>query len=166
MEWLHGQHLDLNLKIKDISICRQLLKLLKKQEEGIMDFVFFKFRYVPLLIQINIMMPEAFAEKNQSCGSLLETAEMLKINVISCSPLLSGSLINVPLPADRLLCRHNGAKHLQFIRSIPSSALVSTLIGQKLNRHVKKNAEVLSVPPLSESQWLEMIVPSETAPPI
>ena len=85
------------------------------------------------------MMPEIFAEKNQEFGSFLETAEALKINVVSVSPLLSGTLINIPLPTNKLSCRHNGAKHLQLIRSIPSSSLVTTLIGQKSNRHVKKN---------------------------
>jgi hypothetical protein len=84
-------------------------------------------------------MPEAFAEKYTSSHSFLDLAEQLKVNVVSNSPLLSGTLINVPLPASLLKCNNNGAKHLQLIRSIPSKALVSTLIGQKLNRHVKKN---------------------------
>jgi hypothetical protein len=82
------------------------------------------------------------------------------VNVVSCSPLLSGSLINIPMPANQLKCNNNGAKHLQLIRSIPSRALVSTLIGQKLNRHVKKNMEVLAVPPLDEGEWLNVFVPS------
>jgi hypothetical protein len=69
----------------------------------------------------------------------LDIAEEYNLNVISNSPLLSGSLINIPMPADLLKCSNNGAKHLQLIRSIPSKALVSTLVGQKLNRHVKKN---------------------------
>ena len=99
-------------------------------------------------------MPEVFADKTQKYGSLLETVEALNLNLISCSPLLSGSLINVPLPADKLLCRNNGAKHLQFIRSIPSKSLVCTLVGQKVNRHVKKNLEVLSTPQLTSEEWL------------
>lgn len=100
-------------------------------------------------MQTNIMMPESFAEKNQDQVSLFEAAENLKINIVSCSPLLNGSLINVPLPSDKLNCRNNGAKHLQLIRSIPSPALVCTLVGQKTNRHTKKNLEVLKVPPLN-----------------
>lgn len=96
------------------------------------------------------MMPEIFAEKNQEFGSFLETAERLKVNVVSSSPLLSGTLINIPLPANKLSCRYNGAKHLQLIRSIPSPALVTTLIGHKRSRHLKKNLEAVNVPSLSE----------------
>lgn len=70
--------------------------------------------------------------------------------MISCSPLLNGTLINTPLPSNVLNCRNNGAKHLQIVRSIPVESLVSTLIGQKRNRHVKKNLEVLSVERLNE----------------
>ncbi len=70
--------------------------------------------------------------------------------MISNSPLLSGTLINVPMPASLLKCDNNGAKHLNLIRSIPSKALVCTLIGHKLNRHVRKNLEVMTAPMLSE----------------
>jgi len=52
---------------------------------------------------------------------------------------LNGTLINIPLPTNKLSCRNNGAKHLQLIRSIPSPALTCTLVGQKTNRHTKKN---------------------------
>ncbi len=100
------------------------------------------------------MMPEAFADKYNDGRSLLDVAEELKVNVISCSPLLSGTLVNVPMPASLLKCNHNAAKHLQLMRSIPSPALVCTLIGQKLNRHVRKNLEVLEVSPLEEGEWL------------
>jgi hypothetical protein len=93
-------------------------------------------------------------------------AEELKLNVVSNSPLLSGSLINIPMPDNLLKCNNNGAKHLQLIRSIPSKALVCTLVGQKLNRHVKKNLEVLAVAPLDEGEWLSVFVPSNEAKPV
>lgn len=95
-------------------------------------------------------MPEAFADKHQDSLSLMEAAEKLSVNVISNSPLLSGSLINVPLSTKNLKCDFNGAKHLQLIRSVPSLSLISTLVGQKQNRHVRTNLQVLSVPPLNE----------------
>ena len=82
--------------------------------------------------------------------SFLDVSEEYNLNVVSNSPLLSGTLINIPMPADLLKCNNNGAKHLQLIRSIPSKALVATLIGHKLNRHVRKNLEVLFAPQLDE----------------
>lgn len=112
------------------------------------------------------MMPEAFADKYIEERSFLDLAETYKLNVISSSPLLSGTLINVPMPADLLKCNNNGAKHLQLIRSIPSKALVSTLVGHKLNRHVRKNLEVLYSPSLSEGEWLNVFVPKQEVTPI
>jgi hypothetical protein len=52
---------------------------------------------------------------------------------------MRGSLINVPVPGSAMKCSNNGAKHLQFIRSIPVPSLLTTLVGQNLNRHVKTN---------------------------
>ena len=108
------------------------------------------------------MMPEAFADKYKESQSFLDTAEQLSINVVSNSPLLGGTLINIPMPASLLKCNSNAAKHLQLIRSIPSKALVSTLVGQKTNRHVRKNLEVISADRLSEEEWLSVFVPSST----
>ena len=105
------------------------------------------------------MMPEAFADKYIEDRSFLDMADEYKLNVVTNSPLLSGSLINVPMPADLLKCNYNGAKHLQLIRSIPSKSLVCTLVGQKLNRHVRKNLEVLFTPSLDEGEWLNVFVP-------
>jgi len=85
------------------------------------------------------MMPEVFADKYKNDRSFLDNASEFPINVISNSPILSGTLINIPMPASLLKCNNNGAKHLQLVRSIPSKALVSTLVGHKKNRHVKKN---------------------------
>lgn len=67
------------------------------------------------------------------------------------------------MPASKLKCRNNGAKHLQFIRSIPSESLVSTLVGHKRNRHVKKNLEVLSAAPLTQEEWINVLFPSQKA---
>jgi hypothetical protein len=70
------------------------------------------------------------------------------------------------MPSDLLKCNYNGAKHLQLIRSIPSKSLSCTLIGHKLNRHVRKNLEVLFTPPLDEDEWLNVFVPQSEAAPI
>lgn len=70
------------------------------------------------------------------------------------------------MPASLLKCNNNGAKHLQLIRSVPSSALVCTLVGHKANRHVHKNMEVMSVPPLDEGEWLNVFVPKDEPTPM
>jgi len=50
---------------------------------------------------MNIMMPELFFEKYQNIDgkpvSTIKLCEELKINLITSSPLLSGTMINVPL---------------------------------------------------------------------
>jgi aryl-alcohol dehydrogenase-like predicted oxidoreductase len=93
-------------------------------------------KYIQL--PINIMMPEAFAEHWQTTSKgenkelqevpLLTSARLNRINVFSSSPLLQGSIIQVPLPTDIFKCNYLGAKHLQFVRSIPAEALISNKI--------------------------------------
>lgn len=74
---------------------------------------------------------------------------------------MSGTLINCPLPSDVFKCANQGAKHLQFVRSIPSKSIISTLVGQKANRHVKKNLEVVLNPKLTEDEFWEFLIPSK-----
>eukprot|EP01017_Pseudomicrothorax_dubius_P040184 TRINITY_DN6251_c0_g1_i7.p1 TRINITY_DN6251_c0_g1~~TRINITY_DN6251_c0_g1_i7.p1 ORF type:complete len:229 (+),score=62.47 TRINITY_DN6251_c0_g1_i7:738-1424(+) len=108
-------------------------------------------------VPINIMMPEAFAQKWQETTSvdekgvhrkqivnLVSAARQLNVQVISSAPLLQGSMMQVPMPTDVFKCAHLGAKHLQFIRSTPAQALLTTLVGMKRNRHVKMNLEAVS----------------------
>jgi len=95
---------------------------------------------------MNIMMPELFFEKYQNLDdkpiSTMKLCEELKINLITSSPLLSGTMINVPLEMNKLPLTYLGSRHLQFIRSIPSDCLISTVIGMKTSHHVKKNLEI------------------------
>jgi hypothetical protein len=82
---------------------------------------------------INIMMPEAFAEVFQEITEngvktkerMLTVARKLKVNIISCSPLLQGTMIQLPMPSEIFKCKNLGAKHLQFVRSIPAESLLS-----------------------------------------
>ncbi|EGR29887.1 hypothetical protein IMG5_146600 [Ichthyophthirius multifiliis] len=122
-----------------------------------------------LQIKVNLMMPECFAEKYQIIQNekgekqeeyLLKVAKQLQINIITSSPLMNGALINTPLSSQVFECANLGAKHLQFIRSIPSDAICSTLIGQKKNRHVKMNLEVLSYPKINEDKFWLNLAPS------
>ena len=79
------------------------------------------------------MMPEAFTQKWQEYEEdgkkeqlfILQAARRNNVNVISSSPLMQGALIQVPLPSNILQCSSLGAKHLQFIRSIPADSLLS-----------------------------------------
>ncbi|KRX10506.1 NADP-dependent oxidoreductase domain [Pseudocohnilembus persalinus] len=129
------------------------------------------FKYIQ--VPINVMMPEAFCEKWQETSEdpssetyepevfLLRAARQNQVNVISSSPLMQGAMLNVPLPSDVFKCKNLGAKHLQFMRSIPSPALISTLIGQKTNRHTKMNLEVIQYPPLEVEEFWEFMTPKE-----
>ncbi|EAR85009.1 aldo/keto reductase family oxidoreductase (macronuclear) [Tetrahymena thermophila SB210] len=125
-------------------------------------------RYIQL--PVNVMMPESFSEKWQNYENekgevqeqfLLKVARELQVNIITSSPLMQGAMINCPLPKDVFQCVNQGAKHLQFVRSIPSPAIISTLIGQKSNRNVKKNLEVIVYPKLSEDKFWEFLIPSK-----
>lgn len=79
-------------------------------------------------------MPESFGDIQQNWihplnkkpeqVSLLAACYREGVNVISCSPLMNGVLLNVPLPSEPLKCSGMGAKHVQFIRSIPAPSLL------------------------------------------
>ena len=80
------------------------------------------------------MMPEIFAEKWQEWEeigketikeNLFQVARRCQINVITSSPLLQGTMIQLPLPTELFYCTNLGAKHIQFARSIPAQALLS-----------------------------------------
>lgn len=80
---------------------------------------------------------------------------------------MNGILANVPMPSEPLKVSGIGAKHLQFLRSIPATALLSkfiddlgTLIGQKRNRHVKSNLEVIYTPRMTREEWTEFLRPA------
>ena len=85
---------------------------------------------------VNIMMPEAFAQKWQEFNlednkkvseNLFQVARRCKVNVIASAPLLQGTLLQLPLDSTIFKCSNLGAKHLQFVRSIPAQALLSKL---------------------------------------
>ena len=79
-------------------------------------------------------MPEAFAEKWQEfilennekvSENVFQVAKRCQVNVITSAPLLQGTLIQLPLDSTIFKCSNLGAKHLQFVRSIPAQALLS-----------------------------------------
>ena len=93
------------------------------------------FKYVQA--PCSLMMPEVFSEKWQLLRTdklekceLLKIARKLQINVVSSSPLMQGMLQQVPLPVETFGLSDNGARHVQFTRSIPATCLTSTLLSQ------------------------------------
>lgn len=124
-------------------------------------------------VPINIMHPEAFVEKYQNFTesekgvlpvTLTAACAALKINLISSSPLMQGYITNLPLENNLFNVKNNAAKHLQLIRSIPAECLKSTLVGMKSAGNIKTNLEVIGKPPLSSSQFYEILSPKKRTP--
>ncbi|CAK80842.1 unnamed protein product (macronuclear) [Paramecium tetraurelia] len=119
------------------------------------------FEYVQM--PINAMMPEAFSQEWQPFKGentqILTVARQLNVNLVISSPLMGGTLMQVPLPSDIFKCQFLGAKHLQFLRSIPAESIKTILIGQKANRHTKQNLEVIRVPPLTADEFWSFFQP-------
>ena len=129
----------------------------------------FRFIQVP----INIMHPEAFVENYQNFSladkgitpmTLTAACSNLKINLISCSPLMQGYIINLPLENGLFQVKNNSSKHLQLIRSIPAECLKSTLVGMKNQIHIKKNLELYGKAPLTSKEFYEILSPKKRAP--
>jgi hypothetical protein len=129
----------------------------------------FRFIQVP----VNIMHPEAFVENYQNFThsekgvipvTLTAVCTSLKINLISCSPLMQGYINNLPLENVNFNVKNNSSKHLQLIRSIPAECLKSTLVGMKSQAFIKSNLELLQKPPLSLQQFYEIMAPKKRQP--
>lgn len=129
------------------------------------------FRVIQL--PINIMHPEAFVEKYQSFTdnskgvvpvTLTAACSALQVNIVSCSPLMQGYIVNLPLENVVFNVKHNSAKHLQLIRSIPAESLKSTLVGMKSTNNIKSNLEVMAKPPLSSQQFYDILAPKKRTP--
>jgi aryl-alcohol dehydrogenase-like predicted oxidoreductase len=54
---------------------------------------------------------------------------------------------------------NNSARHLQFIRSIPTKCLKSTLVGMKQVEHVRSNLEVVTKPLLMRDEFFQALGP-------
>lgn len=115
------------------------------------------FSYVQ--VPVNVMMPEAFMDSTQMEDSMtvMQSADQLSLSVQTVSPLLSGSVINIPIDMAKIPLNYQSARHLQFIRSI--GGVTSTIVGMKTSHHVRKNLEVAANPPLSEEEFLGVFVP-------
>jgi len=123
----------------------------------------YNFRYVQ--IPFNFTMSECYFEdwqtlkqgnEVQDC-SLFEAAERLKINIMTSVPFAQGLMIQYPISTEIFKAENPGIEHLQYVRSVPSPALITTLVGQKARHHVTTNLEVLKYPVLTKEKWLENV---------
>lgn len=114
------------------------------------------FRFIQL--PYNMYYDQALLAKNQLFNgekiSILESATRLGIGVFTSVPFMQGRLLNpgvMPEFGD-LKPSHRA---LQFIRSSPG--VIAPLIGQKSSEHVSENMQIMKIPPISESDFLELV---------
>jgi hypothetical protein len=69
-------------------------------------------------------------------------------------------MIDVLLSKTYLDVYNNGARHLQLLRSIPSAALLTNLVGMKTNAHLRQNLEVSQKPLLSRQEFFDFMQPA------
>ncbi|OMJ85286.1 hypothetical protein SteCoe_13455 [Stentor coeruleus] len=116
-------------------------------------------------VPINIMMPEAFIHKWQELRGtqeiLLNVAKELGINVIVSSPLFQGKIIELKLSKTMIGIDLQACKHLQLIRSIPSAAIKSVLVGMKNPRNVLQNLQLPLVESLTPDEFWNVLKPEK-----
>ncbi len=114
------------------------------------------FRFIQL--PFNLMLDQAYLTKNHSVNgktiSLLEAAQAFNLGVFTSVPLLQGKLLTanaMPEFGDY----STSVRLLQFVRSTPG--VTAPLIGQKSESHVTENMDIMKIPPLSESEFNELL---------
>ena len=115
------------------------------------------FRFVQL--PYNLAYSEALLLKSQSVGSnknvnILEAANLLNVKVFASAPLLQGRLLRAKIP-DYMGVSDQVAKLVQIIRSSPS--IIAPLLGYKSQEHIKHNVKIANIPPMSESEFLNVV---------
>ena len=116
------------------------------------------------------MMPEGFISSWQEYNGFehifLNVAKELNINVVVSSPLLQGKIIDLKLSKTMLGIDLQAGKHLQLIRSIPSSAIKTVLVGMKNQRNVAQNLQLPYIETLTPEDFWNTLKPEgkEDAP--
>ncbi|HYZ50269.1 MAG TPA: aldo/keto reductase [Nitrososphaeraceae archaeon] len=115
------------------------------------------FRFIQL--PYSLAYSEALLLKNQSVGSnnnlsILEAAKLLNVKVFASAPLLQGRLLSAKIP-DYMGISDQVAKLVQVIRSSPS--IMAPLLGYKAPEHVQHNVKIAKIPPMSESEFLNVV---------
>ena len=131
-----------------------LLNILKLAKEIGGNENGFKFIQLPY----NMYLDQALTIQNQTVNgkeiSILEASKNLGIGVFASVPLMQAKLLgpNVIPEFDGLKPAHRA---LQFVRSTPG--IIAPLVGQKSNLHVDENLELVKIPPLSESEFNQLV---------
>ena len=137
-----------NMEYLNIFDVKSLAKEVGGEDNG------FKFVQLPF----NMAMDEALMLKkhknNGEIFSLIEAAERLKIGIFTSVPLLQGRLLNDSAVPKFGNIDSVAVRCLQFVRS----AGVTPLVGHKRVNHVHENLKVAKIPPLTESEFNELLV--------
>ena len=114
------------------------------------------FRFIQL--PFNLMLDQAYMAKNHNVGgktvSALEAAQEFNLGVFTSVPIMQGKLLAtnaIPEFEDY----STSVRLLQFVRSTPG--VTAPLIGQKSEAHVTENMNIMKIPPLSESEFDELL---------
>jgi len=114
------------------------------------------FRFIQL--PFNLMLDQAYLTKNHSVNgktiSLLEAAQAFNLGVFTSVPLLQGKLLTANVMPE-FGDYSTSVRLLQFVRSTPG--VTAPLIGQKSESHVTENMNIMKIPPLSESEFNELL---------
>lgn len=114
----------------------------------------FKFIQLPY----NMYLDQALTLQNQTVNgkeiSILNASKYLGIGVFASVPLMQAKLLgpNVIPEFGGLKPAHRA---LQFVRSTPG--IIAPLVGQKSNSHVDENLELVKIPPMSESEFNQLV---------
>lgn len=96
---------------------------------------------------------------------LVNIADDLQINLISSQPLMQGLTTQIPMSREAIPGLYNlCARQLQFIRSIPTKCLKSTLVGMKQTEHVRANLEVIQKPMMTREEFFFTLSPHKRQP--
>ena len=114
------------------------------------------FRFIQL--PFNLYYDQALLGKNQLLGteklSILEAAVRLGIGVFTSVPFMQGRLLQ-PGVMPEFNNLKPSLRALQFIRSSPG--VLAPLVGQKSLEHVTENLEIMKIPSIPESEFLELV---------
>lgn len=114
------------------------------------------FRFIQL--PYNMYLDQALMIKNQTFDgqleSILQVSKRFGLGVFTSVPLMQGKLLSPGvLPEfDNL---KPSLRALQFTRSTPG--VLASIVGHKVDEHVKENLEILKIPPIDESKFYELV---------